>query len=55
VKVLVMSAFVELVNRRKALEAGADGVLGKVEPPDEVFVAIRRLGGGQTTPMHPSA
>ena len=55
VKVLVMSAFVELVNLRKALEAGADQVLGKVEPLDEVFAAIRQLGGGQTTSILPSA
>lgn len=55
VKVLVMSAFVELVNQREALEAGADRVLGKVEPPEEVFAAIRQLGGGQTTPIHSSA
>lgn len=55
VKVLVMSTFVELVNLRKALEAGADQVLGKVEPPDEVFAAIRQLGGRQTTSILPSA
>src|SRR5215218_3279132 len=43
VKVLVMSAFAALVNEREALEAGADRVLGKVAPPDEVFEAIWQL------------
>jgi DNA-binding NarL/FixJ family response regulator len=55
VKVLVMSAFVELVNEREALEAGADRVLGKVEPPEEVFAAIRQLGDNHSTPIHPTS
>jgi DNA-binding NarL/FixJ family response regulator len=54
-KVLVISAYEELVNRREALEAGADRVLGKVGLPDEVFVAIRQLGGEQFAAIHPSA
>jgi len=55
-KVLVMSAFAGLANRREALEAGADRVLGKVEPPEEAFAAIRQLGGEHTTtPMHSRA
>ena len=58
-KVLVMSAFAGLANRREALEAGADRVLGKVAPSEEAFAAIRKLGSEQTTPqttpMHPSA
>ena len=36
----------------EALEAGADRVLGKVAPPDEVFATIRELGGEQTMSMH---
>ena len=54
-KVLVISAYEELVNRREAIEAGADRVLGKVGLPDEVFVAIRQLGGEQSPPIHASA
>ena len=54
-KVLVISAYEELVNRREALEAGADRVLGKVGLPQEVFVAIRQLGGEQFAAIHPSA
>jgi two-component system response regulator DevR len=52
VKVLVMSAFAEMAKPPEALEAGADRVLGKVAPPDEVFTTIRELGGEQSTSMH---
>ena len=45
VKVLVMSAFAELANPKEALEAGADRVLGKVTPSDQVFATIRELSG----------
>jgi DNA-binding NarL/FixJ family response regulator len=45
-KVLVMSAFTALTNPQEALEAGAGRVLSKLAPPDEVFAAIRDLGGG---------
>jgi DNA-binding NarL/FixJ family response regulator len=55
VKVLVMSAFAALVNRREALEAGADRVLGKVEPLEEAFAAIRQLVGEHSAAIHPSA
>ena len=55
VKVLVMSAFEELAKPREALEAGADRALNKVSPPDEVFAAIRELGGEQSTAIHPNA
>lgn len=54
VKVLVMSAFVDLANAQEALEAGVDRVLGKVEPPDEVFATIRKLKSAQSTAIHPS-
>jgi DNA-binding NarL/FixJ family response regulator len=52
VKVLVMSAFAEMAKPPEALEAGADRVLGKVAPHDEVFTTIRELGGEQSTSMH---
>lgn len=55
VKVLVMSAYEELVNRREAIEAGADRVLGKVGLPDEVFGAIRHLKGAHSSATHPIA
>src|SRR5215210_7606671 len=43
-KVLVMSAFESLANPQEAREAGADRVLGKVAPHDQVFATIRELG-----------
>jgi DNA-binding NarL/FixJ family response regulator len=55
VKVLVMSAFAEMANPPEALEAGADRVLAKVVPPDEVFATIRELRGEQTTSKHRSS
>ena len=45
-KVLVMSATPQLVNTQEVLEAGADRVLGKIAPHDQVFATIRELGGG---------
>jgi hypothetical protein len=30
-------------------------VLGKVEPPEKAFAAIRQLGGEHSTPIHPVA
>ena len=55
VKVLAISAYEDLVNRREAIEAGADRILGKVGLHDEVLVAIRQLGGKQSPAIHPSA
>jgi DNA-binding NarL/FixJ family response regulator len=55
VKVLAISAYEDLVNRREAIEAGADRILGKVGLHDEVSVAIRQLGGKQSPSIHPSA
>ena len=55
VKVLAISAYEDLVNRREAIEAGADRILGKVGLHDEVFVAIRQLGGKQSPSIRPSA
>ena len=45
-KVLVMSAFESLANPQEAHEAGADRVLGKIAPHDQVFATIRELGAG---------
>jgi len=55
VKVLVMSAFASLANPPEALEAGADRVLGKVAPPDEVFATIRELREEQSTANDPTS
>ena len=45
-KVLVLSATVEDVHPRQAIEAGAAGVLDKVEDPERIFAAIREVEGG---------
>ena len=45
-KVLVLSATVEAVHPRQAIEAGAAGVLDKVEDPERIFAAIREVEGG---------
>jgi DNA-binding NarL/FixJ family response regulator len=45
-KVLVMSAFESLAHPQEALEAGADRVLVKIAPHNQVFATIRELGGG---------
>jgi two-component system OmpR family response regulator len=55
VKVLVMSALAELANPREALEAGADQVLGKVTPSEEVLATIRELGEQRSTAIHPTS
>jgi DNA-binding NarL/FixJ family response regulator len=44
--VLVMSATVEQAHPEQALEAGADGIVDKIAPPQETISAIRRVGGG---------
>src|SRR5215212_5437745 len=45
-KVLVMSATVEEAHPEQAIEAGADGILDKIAPPEETISAIRMVGGG---------
>jgi|SRR3712207_2606577 len=45
-KVLVMSAFEPLVNPQQPIEVGANRVLGKIAPHDQVFATIRELGTG---------
>src|SRR5215218_10414678 len=44
--VLVMSATVEQAHPEEAIEAGAEGILDKIAPPEETIAAIRRVGGG---------
>ena len=48
VGVLVLSASLDLGNLRRATEAGADEILDKLTPSEEVVEAIRRLGAGGT-------
>jgi len=44
--VLVMSATAEEAHPEEAIEAGAEGILDKIAPPEETIGAIRRVGGG---------
>jgi DNA-binding NarL/FixJ family response regulator len=44
--VLVMSATAEERHPQEALEAGADGIIDKIAPPEETIGAIRGVGGG---------
>ena len=46
VAVLILSASLDPENLERATEAGADEILDKLASPNEVFEAIRRLGGG---------
>jgi DNA-binding NarL/FixJ family response regulator len=45
-RVYVISSTAEVIHPRDAIEAGADGVIDKMETPDEVFTAIREHRGG---------
>jgi DNA-binding NarL/FixJ family response regulator len=45
-RVYVMSATAEIRHPRDAIEAGVDGVIDKMETPEQVFAAIRESGGG---------
>jgi DNA-binding NarL/FixJ family response regulator len=45
-RVLVMSATAEMRHPEDAIEAGADGVIDKLDPPERVFAGIRGDGGG---------
>ena len=53
IKVLVMSAFPEMLDPREALEVGADQVLGKHVPFDHLLKAIRGPGGEPSSAIHP--
>jgi len=43
--VLVMSDTAEQAHPQEALEAGAEGVIDKIAPPEEIISTIRRVGG----------
>jgi DNA-binding NarL/FixJ family response regulator len=45
-RVFVISSTVEMRHPEDALEAGADGVIDKLDPPERVFQAIRGEAGG---------
>jgi DNA-binding NarL/FixJ family response regulator len=44
-RVFVISATVELRHPEEAIEAGADGVIDKLDAPERMFAAIRGEGG----------
>jgi two-component system response regulator DevR len=46
VRVYVMSSTAEMLHPTDAIEAGADGVIDKIDTPERVFAAIRGQGGG---------
>jgi two-component system NarL family response regulator/two-component system response regulator DevR len=46
-RILVMSATVEMRHPTDVIEAGADGVIDKVDAPDQMFAAIRGEGSGK--------
>ena len=45
-RVFVISVTVEMRHPEDAIEAGADGVIDKLDPPEQVFATIRGEGGG---------
>jgi DNA-binding NarL/FixJ family response regulator len=45
-RVVVMSATVEMTHPEDAIEAGADGVIDKLDTPERMLAAIRGDGGG---------
>ena len=45
-RVFVIRATLELIHPTDAIQAGADGVIDKLDPPKRVFAAIREGGGG---------
>jgi two-component system response regulator DevR len=47
VRVLVMSATVEMRHPEEAIASGAEGVIDKVDDPERVFQAIRGERGGK--------
>ena len=46
VRVFVISSTAEMIHPKDAIEAGAEGVIDKLDTPERVFVAIREVGGG---------
>lgn len=45
-RVFVISATAEMLHPKDAIQAGAEGVIDKLDPPERVFAAIRGEGGG---------
>jgi len=45
-RVFVISSTAEMIHPKDAIEAGADGVIDKLDRPERVFGAIRGKGGG---------
>jgi two-component system response regulator DevR len=45
VRVFVISSTAEMIHPTDAIEAGADGVIDKLETPERIFAVIRELGG----------
>jgi DNA-binding NarL/FixJ family response regulator len=45
-RVYVISTTNEVIHPTDAVEAGADGVIDKLDPPEQVFATIREPGGG---------
>ena len=45
-RVIVMSSTEGMSHPTDAIEAGADGVIDKIDTPDRVFALIRGHGGG---------
>ena len=46
VRIFVISSTAEMIHPTDAIEAGADGVIDKMEDPERIFAAIRGVGGG---------
>jgi DNA-binding NarL/FixJ family response regulator len=45
-RVFVVSSTAEMIHPKDAIQAGADGVIDKLDTPDRVFRAIRGEEGG---------
>ena len=45
-RVFVISSTAEMIHPTDAIQAGADGVIDKLDTPERVFAAIRGQGGG---------
>ena len=44
-RVFVISSTAEMIHPTDAIQAGADGVIDKLDSPEQVFAAIRGEGG----------
>jgi len=44
-RVFVISSTAEMIHPKDAIQAGADGVIDKLDTPERVFAAIRGEGG----------